>query len=81
MFYLAMYGKLLVLLMIAFCLIEVMDNNVKPFTFQVKQTFYKGDKVIFLFFCRAYFKGTLNHRLTYPFFAKYIIHFTCILEF
>ena len=30
-----MYGKLLVLLMIAFCLIEVMDNNIKPLTFQV----------------------------------------------
>ena len=31
----AMYGKLLVLLMVAFCLIEVMDNQVKPLTFQV----------------------------------------------
>ncbi|XP_023321227.1 uncharacterized protein LOC111695966 [Eurytemora carolleeae] len=30
----AMYGKFLVLLMIAFCLIEVMDNNIKPLTFQ-----------------------------------------------
>jgi hypothetical protein len=31
----AMYGKVLVLLMIAFCLIEVMDNKVAPLTFQV----------------------------------------------
>ena len=30
----AMYGKLLVLLMFAFCLIEVMDNKVPPLTFQ-----------------------------------------------
>jgi len=30
----AMYGKMLVLLMIAFCLIEVMDNKIKPLTFQ-----------------------------------------------
>jgi hypothetical protein len=35
----AMYGKVLVLLMIAFCLIEVMDNKVAPLTFQV---FLKG---------------------------------------
>lgn len=31
----AMYGKVLVLLMLAFCLIEVMDNNIKPMAFQV----------------------------------------------
>jgi hypothetical protein len=37
----AMYGKVLVLLMIAFCLIEVMDNKVAPLTFQV----YKGTVV------------------------------------
>lgn len=30
----AMYGKLLVLLMFAFCLVEVMDNKVPPLTFQ-----------------------------------------------
>ena len=30
----SMYGKLLVLLMFAFCLIEVMDNQVPPLTFQ-----------------------------------------------
>ena len=30
----SMYGKLLVLLMFAFCLIEVMDNQVSPLTFQ-----------------------------------------------
>ena len=30
----AMYGKLLVLLMFAFCLVEVMDNKVSPLTFQ-----------------------------------------------
>ena len=30
----SMYGKLLVLLMFAFCLIEVMDNKVPPLTFQ-----------------------------------------------
>jgi hypothetical protein len=30
-----MYGKVVVLLMIAFCLIEVMDNKVAPLTFQV----------------------------------------------
>jgi len=30
----SMYGKLLVLLMFAFCLIEVMDNKVAPLTFQ-----------------------------------------------
>ena len=29
-----MYGKLLVLLMFAFCLIEVMDNKIPPLTFQ-----------------------------------------------
>jgi hypothetical protein len=37
-----MYGKVLVLLMIAFCLIEVMDNKVAPLTFQV---FLKGQSV------------------------------------
>jgi len=31
----SMYGKLLVLLMMAFCLTEVMDNAVKPLAFQV----------------------------------------------
>ena len=30
----AMYGKLLVLLMLAFCLIEVMDNKIRPLYFQ-----------------------------------------------
>ena len=30
----AMYGKLLVLLMFAFCLIEVMDNKIRPLYFQ-----------------------------------------------
>ncbi len=30
-----MYGKLLVLLMLAFCLTEVMDNQIKPLAFQV----------------------------------------------
>merc|ERR1711892_1583199 len=30
----SMYGKLLVLMMFAFCLIEVMDNKVPPLTFQ-----------------------------------------------
>eukprot|EP00094_Tigriopus_californicus_P009507 TCALIF_09167-PA protein Name:"Protein of unknown function" AED:0.45 eAED:0.45 QI:4/1/0.5/1/1/1/2/0/112 len=29
-----MYGKFLVLLMLAFCLIEVMDNNIRPLAFQ-----------------------------------------------
>ena len=29
------YGKLLVLLMVAFCLTEVMDNKIKPLAFQV----------------------------------------------
>ena len=37
LYFVAMYGKMLVLVMIAFCLIEVMDNNVKPLTFQVKK--------------------------------------------
>ncbi|TRY73943.1 hypothetical protein TCAL_15703, partial [Tigriopus californicus] len=31
----SMYGKFLVLLMLAFCLIEVMDNNIRPLAFQV----------------------------------------------
>ena len=31
----SMYGKLLVLMMLAFCLTEVMDNNIKPLAFQV----------------------------------------------
>lgn len=31
----AMYGKLLVLLMLAFCLTEVMDNQIRPLKFQV----------------------------------------------
>ena len=30
----AMYGKILVLLMLAFCLIEVMDNKIRPLYFQ-----------------------------------------------
>ena len=30
----AMYGKILVLLMFAFCLIEVMDNRIRPLYFQ-----------------------------------------------
>ena len=30
----AMYGKILVLLMFAFCLIEVMDNKIRPLYFQ-----------------------------------------------
>jgi len=30
-----MYGKLIVLLMFAFCLTEVLQNQVEPFTFQV----------------------------------------------
>ena len=29
-----MYGKFLVLLMLAFCLTEVMDNNIRPLAFQ-----------------------------------------------
>ena len=32
----AMYGKVLVLLMVAFCLTEVLDNKVRPLTFQVR---------------------------------------------
>lgn len=34
-----MYGKLLVLLMLAFCLTEVMDNQIKPLAFQVSTIF------------------------------------------
>ena len=30
----SLYGKLLVLLMLAFCLTEVMDNNIRPLLFQ-----------------------------------------------
>ena len=30
-----MYGKVLVLLMLAFCLTEVMDNQIRPLAFQV----------------------------------------------
>ena len=33
----SMYGKLLVLLMVAFCLTEVMDNKIKPLAFQVNE--------------------------------------------
>ena len=32
----SMYGKLVVLLTIAFCLTEVMDNSILPLTFQVR---------------------------------------------
>ena len=31
----SMYGKLLVVLMLAFCFTEVMDNSIAPLTFQV----------------------------------------------
>ena len=34
----SMYGKLVVLLTIAFCLTEVMDNSILPLTFQVRST-------------------------------------------
>ena len=30
----SLYGKFLVLLMLAFCLTEVMDNNIRPLLFQ-----------------------------------------------
>ena len=33
-----MYGKVLVLLMLAFCLTEVMDNQIRPLAFQVNVT-------------------------------------------
>ena len=32
----SMYGKVLVLLMLAFCLTEVMDNQIRPLAFQVR---------------------------------------------
>lgn len=32
----SMYGKLLVVLMLAFCFTEVMDNSIAPLTFQVQ---------------------------------------------
>ena len=32
----SMYGKILVLLMVAFCLTEVLDNKIRPLAFQVK---------------------------------------------
>jgi hypothetical protein len=31
----SMYGKLMVVLMLAFCFTEVMDNSIAPLTFQV----------------------------------------------
>ena len=31
-----MYGKLVVLLMLAFCLTEVLDNGIEPLMFQVR---------------------------------------------
>jgi hypothetical protein len=32
-----MYGKVLVLLMVAFCLTEVLDNKIRPLAFQVRK--------------------------------------------
>ena len=32
-----MYGKVLVMLMLAFCLTEVMDNKIRPLAFQVRK--------------------------------------------
>lgn len=36
----SLYGKLLVLLMAAFCLVEVMDNRVRPLAFQAGFVMY-----------------------------------------
>ena len=33
----SMYGKVLVMLMLAFCLTEVMDNKIRPLAFQVRK--------------------------------------------
>ena len=35
----SLYGKFLVLLMLAFCLTEVMDNNIRPLLFQERGLF------------------------------------------
>ena len=38
----SMYGKILVLLMVAFCLTEVLDNKIRPLAFQV---IFKNNKL------------------------------------
>ena len=39
-----MYGKVLVLLMVAFCLTEVLDNKIRPLAFQVRKNDKKTEK-------------------------------------
>ena len=43
----SLYGKFLVLLMLAFCLTEVMDNNIRPLLFQ------EWDLFTFILICKS----------------------------
>lgn len=43
-----MYGKFLVVLMLAFCFTEVMDNSIAPLTFQVNDSRWLAKKKTFV---------------------------------
>ena len=64
----SMYGKVLVMLMLAFCLTEVMDNKIRPLAFQVrKRNYFQLNNyssiyyiLVFIdtsYFCLLFFQG------------------------
>ena len=56
-----MYGKLLVLLMLAFCLTEVMDNKIKPLAFQVGSNYIKYRNIFFTKFIGVTLECAVRH--------------------
>ena len=67
----SMYGKVLVMLMLAFCLTEVMDNKIRPLAFQVrKRNYFQLNNyssiyyiLVFIdvsYFCLLFFSGNFH---------------------
>jgi hypothetical protein len=88
----AMYGKILVLLMVAFCLTEVLDNKIRPLAFQVpegsvaRRCYFKPKMPVRVNFgvscnerCWVTFMGISSILLPFGIFYGQLVYFVVIL--